>query len=68
MEDETCILVTSSRMNISNQEQFDSVQEGARIIGDSLIEDLDNIFLVSTFSKLHSVFLQSGGQFLAGGD
>ena len=68
VEDETCILVTSSRMNISNQEQFDSVQEGARIIGDSLIEDLDNIFLVSTFSKLHSVFLHGAGQFLSAAD
>ena len=66
--DETCILVTSSRMNISNQEQFNSVQEGARIIGNSLIEDLNNIFLTSTFSKLHSVFLHGGGQFLSAGD
>ena len=68
VEDETCILVSSSRMNISNQEQFESVQEGARIIGNSLIEDLDNIFLASTFSKLHSVFLHGGGKFLAAGD
>ena len=57
VEDKTCILVSSSRMNISNQEQFESVQEGARIIGNSLIEDLDNIFLASTFSKLHSLTL-----------
>ena len=68
VEDETCILVSSSRMNIRNQEHFNSVQEGARIIGNSLIEDLDNLFLSSTSSKLHSVFLHTGGQFLAAGD
>ena len=68
VEDETCILISSSRMSIKNLEEYESVQEGAREIGKSLIDDLDELFLTSVNAKFHSVFLHTGGAFLAVGD
>ena len=68
VEDETCILISSSRMHIANLEEYESVQEGAREIGNSFIDDLDDLFLTSVDAKFHSVFLHTGGAFLAAGD
>ena len=68
VEDETCILISSSRVSIKNLEEYESVQEGAREIGKSLIGDLDDLFLTSVNTKFHSVFLHTGGTFLAAGD
>ena len=53
VEDDTCILVTLSRIQILNPEQFNLVQDEARKIGNSLIEDLDNLFLRSINSEVH---------------
>ena len=68
VENETCILISSSRMHIANLEEYESVQEGAREIGNSFIDDLDDLFLTSVDAKFHSVFLHTGGAFLAAGD
>ena len=71
VQNETCILISLSRTSIHSQEEYDSVQEGAREIGELFIDDLYNLFPGSFRihqPEFHSVFLHSGGQFLAGGD
>ena len=68
VQNETCILISLSRTSIHSQEEYDSVQEGAREIGELFIDDLYNLFPITHQPKFHSVFLHSGGQFLAGGD
>ena len=71
VQNETCILISLSRTSIQSQEEYDSVQEGAREIGELFIDDLYKL-LPGSFRihqpEFHSVFLHSGGQFLAGGD
>ena len=76
VSNETCILISLSRNSIENEKEYDSVQEVTREIGNDLIDDIFQLFpIVQKFGipidktpKLHSVFLLSGGQFLAGGD
>ena len=73
VSNQTCILISFSRNNIQNQKEFDSVQEGTREIANTLIDDIFHLFpIVQKYGipidntpKLHSVFLHSGGQFLA---
>ena len=75
VSNETCILISLARNSIENEKEYDSVQEVTREIGNDLIDDIFQLFpIVQKYGipietpKLHSVFLQSGGQFLAGGD
>ncbi len=76
MSNETCILISLSRNSIENKKEYDSVQEGTQEIGNTMIDDIFQLFPIvqkygiplDSTPKLHSVFLQSGGEFLAGGD
>ena len=76
VSNQTCILISLSRNSIQNQKEYDSVQEGTREIANTLIDDIFKLFpIVQKYGipidntpKLHSVFLHSGGQFLAEGD
>ena len=68
VEDETCIIISSSRTTIESLEEYESVQEGAREIAKPFISDLNDLFLTSVNAEFHSVFLHTGGAFLAAGD